>query len=82
MTFDERDAGKKLAAIAREDGCTIEQAFERAVNLYMTVQLAVWRNRHVLGVVNKDFEVVGVIASGPNVFDTPEPPDPNYEIDL
>jgi hypothetical protein len=80
MMFDHASASQELIRIALRDGCTIEQALNRALSLYTAVQLSVWERGCVLGVVDRDFNVLGIIASGPN--DSPEAGDPNFEIDL
>jgi hypothetical protein len=78
--FDEAEAGRQLAKIAKGDGCTTREALQRALALYTTVQMSVWDRGCVLGVVDQNFNVLGILASGPN--EEPESPDPNFEIDL
>ena len=76
----EATIGKQLAKIAKADNCSLPQALQRAITLYTAVQQAVWNRGCVLGVVDRDFNVLGILASGPS--NEPEPPDPNFEIDL
>ena len=76
MAFDEEAAGKLLAEAAKLDGCTVEQAFQRAVNLYKLVLTDVWGRGLMLGVFDtEDSTLLGFI-------DAREEVDPNFEVDL
>jgi hypothetical protein len=78
--YDEETIGKLLGRIAAGDDCTVEQALQRALTLYMAVQMTVWGRGCVLGVIDSDFKVLGILASGP--IEEDETDDPNFEIDL
>jgi len=75
--FDHDEAGKKLAAIAHEDGCTVEEACQRCMDLYRAIQMGVWKKGYMLGVIDADGIIYGIVAgkATPRI-------DPNFEIDL
>jgi hypothetical protein len=80
--MDSHAYGKKLAAIAKAEGCTVEEAFQRVTDLYIAIQLGVWQKGYLLGVVDSDGNIHGIVAAkdGPESTDLDD--DPNFEIDL
>lgn len=77
--FDPRQAGKKLAAIAKAEGCSVEEAFKRVTDLYIAIQLGVWNKGFLLGVIDSDGRIYGVVTAKDTVdVDA----DPNFDIDL
>ncbi len=78
MPFDPHIAGRKLAAIAAIEDCTIEEAFDRVTDLYIAIQNGVWNKGLTLGVVDSNGDLCGTVS----VTSEPNEPDENFEIDL
>ena len=73
--FDPHLAGKKLAAIAKVEDCTVEEAFDIVMDLYVAIQVGVWDRGYHLGVIDSDGRVCGVVTTKSEI-------DPNFDIDL